>query len=397
MDASERATAAAPPRTGVDAERQPRPLHIVHTEASTGWGGQEIRILTEAEGMQRRGHRVTLLCPAHATIYAEAQRRGLEVVALPIGRKKPGGVFAVRHWLKRHRVDVINTHSSTDSWLAGLACRLLRHPPAIVRTRHISTAVRASRANRWLYLHSAARVITTGEKLRQDLLEGLEASSEHIISVPTGIDLQRFTPGDRLEARRAVGLSENGQLIGIVATLRSWKGHDHLLEAFAAMNRPQTQLVMVGEGPRREPISDHIRRLDIGDRVVMPGNQSDVTDWIRALDVFVLPSFANEGVPQALMQAMACRIPVVSTTVGSIPEIVTQERTGLLVPPSDPQALAAALTRMLDDDALRKRLADAGYALAQQHFSIDIMLDRMEALFRMACHAREDHSTKKVS
>jgi len=347
--------------------------------------------------MQRRGHRITLLCPEHATIYPEAQRRGLEVVDLPIGRKKPGGVFALRRWLKRHRADVINTHSSTDSWLAGLACRFLRHPPAIVRTRHISTPVRPSRANRWLYLRSATCVVTTGEKLRQDLLEGLGASSEHIISVPTGIDLQRFSPGDRLEARRTLGLSETGQLIGIVATLRSWQGHDHLLEAFAAMNRPQSRLVIVGEGPRREPISDHIRRLDIGDRVVTPGNQSDVTDWIRALDVFALPSFANEGVPQALMQAMACRIPVVSTTVGSIPEIITPEHTGLLVAPRDPAALAAALTRVLDDDVLRNRLADAGYAYAQQHFGIDIMLDRMEALFRMACHAEDGHRSKNPS
>lgn len=379
----ERVTAAAPPEAG--AGPQPRRLHIVHTEASAGWGGQEIRILTEAEGMQSRGHRVTLLCPAHATIYPEAQRRGLEVVALPIGRKKPGGIAALRRWLKRHPVDVINTHSSTDSWLAGLACGLLRHPPAIVRTRHISTAVRASRANRWLYLRSAARVVTTGEKLRRDLVQSLGADTRHIVSIPTGIDLWRFSPGDRTEARRTLHLPESDALVGIVATLRSWKGHDDLLEAFATMKRGGARLIIVGDGPCNEPIRRKMRMLGIDQQVVMPGNQDDVTPWIRAFDVFVLPSFANEGVPQALMQAMACGVPVVSTTVGSIPEIVTPERTGLLVPPKDPEALAAALTRVLDDDALRSRLADAGYAYAQQHFGIDIMLDRMEALFREAC------------
>lgn len=382
MDPRERVTAARPPEAG--ARLQPRRLHIVHTEASTGWGGQEIRILTEAEGMQSRGHRVTLLCPDHATIHPEAKRRGLEVVALPIGRKKPGGVFALRRWLKRHPVDVINTHSSTDSWLAGLACRLLHDPPAIIRTRHISTAVRASRANRWLYLRSAARVVTTGEKLRVDLLQWLGADAGHIVSIPTGIDLQRFSPGDRTEARRTLALPESDALVGIVATLRSWKGHDDLLEAFAMMKRPGSRLVIVGDGPCNEPIRRRMRALGIDEQVVMAGNQDNVTPWIRAFDVFVLPSFANEGVPQALMQAMACGIPVVSTTVGSIPEIVTPERTGLLVPPKDPQALAAALTRVLDDDALRGRLAEAGYAYAQQHFGIDIMLDRMETLFRQA-------------
>ncbi|MDD5250026.1 MAG: glycosyltransferase family 4 protein, partial [Rhodocyclaceae bacterium] len=126
-------------------------MRIVHTEASCGWGGQEIRILTEAQGLIGRGHQVSLLCPAEAPIFREAERYGVPAEALPIGRKNLRGWLALRRWLKHHAVDVVNTHSSTDSWLAALACAFRAEAPAIVRTRHISAAVPRNATTRWLY------------------------------------------------------------------------------------------------------------------------------------------------------------------------------------------------------------------------------------------------------
>ena len=118
-------------------------LNVVHTEASTGWGGQELRILTEMEGMARRGHRLHLVAPANAQIVAAARARGLSVEALPIEWKRLPGLVAMRRWLARHAIefDVINAHSSTDAWLAALARTTLPGAPALVRTRHLSTPV----------------------------------------------------------------------------------------------------------------------------------------------------------------------------------------------------------------------------------------------------------------
>ena len=99
-------------------------MNILHTENSLGWGGQEIRILTEAAGMIRRGHEVQLIAPRESRIFEEAPARGVPVTALPIAKKRPSGFFALRHWLKMNSVDVINSHSSTDSWLAALACAI---------------------------------------------------------------------------------------------------------------------------------------------------------------------------------------------------------------------------------------------------------------------------------
>lgn len=364
--------------------QQEKKLHIVHTESSLGWGGQEIRILNEAAGMLRRGHAVTLVCPAHAHLYAEAQRRGIPTVALPIGRKNPRGVWALRSWLRRHRPDVINSHSSTDSWLAALACRLLHRPPPLVRTRHISAPIPDNAATRWLYQKATWHIVTTGEKLRHQLIINNGYAAEHITSVPTGIDTEHFTPGDRVAARVQLGLPQDAPVVGIVATLRSWKGHQYLLEAFSRLALPDARLLIVGDGPRRTAIEQEIARLGLGERVILPGNQTDVLPWLQAMDVFVLPSYANEGVPQAILQAMLCALPVITTHVGSIAEAIQHEQTGLIVPPRNPEALAAAIERLLCDAVLRDQLGFAARALALKRFGLEAMLERMEAIFREA-------------
>ncbi len=364
------------------------PLSILHTEASLGWGGQEIRILTEAAGMMKRGHQVTLLCPPEARIFQEAGLRGVPVEALDIGRKNLAGLAAMRRWLKRYRTDVINTHSSTDTWLTALACALLADAPPLVRTRHISAPVPDNLATRWLYQRATRHIVTTGEKLRQQLIEQNRYDPATLTSVPTGIDTTHFAPGERAAARRGLGLAEDGMVVGIVATLRSWKGHTYLLDAFAALPDRAARLLIVGDGPQREALQARIAELGLSDRITMPGNQRDVLPWLQSMDVFALPSYANEGVPQALLQAMLCGLPVVSTPVGSITEVVEDQRTGLIVEPRQAAPLRDALERLLNDADLRRNLGDSALAQGRARFGLDTMLDKMEAVFADAAGHR---------
>lgn len=364
-----------------------RPLAIVHTENSCGWGGQEIRILTEARGMLDRGHQVTLIAPKEAPIAPAAERLGIPLVHLDIRRKRLAPWLALRGWLAEHRgkVDVVNTHSSTDSWLAALACATLRHAPPIVRTRHVSTTIRNRPTTRWLYLNATAHIVTAGEALRRQLERENRIPLAHTTSVPTGIDLARFAPGDASAARAKLGLPERPTL-GIVATLRDWKGHEYLFEALArdrAGWAPWNVLV-VGDGPYRARLDARVAALDLGGVIRFVGQQENVVPWLNTLDLFALPSYGEEGVPQAVMQAMACAIPVVSTTIGAITEAVEAGLTGLIVAPRDTAALAAALTRVRDDPDLRARFAAAARERAVRDFGIDRMLDRMEAVFRSA-------------
>ena len=365
-----------------------RRMHIVHTESSCGWGGQEIRVLTEAKGMEERGHRVTLVVPPQAQIAAAAEKMGLTVVPLDIERKNLGTLWRVIVWLWRERraIDVINTHSSTDSWLVALATQLLPGAPPIVRTRHVSSPVNRSRASFWLYQKAARHIAVTGEAVRQQLHRDNGFALASMTSVPTGIDLQRFTTlpagEDRAALRVSLGLPD-APLLGILATLRNWKGHAYLLEAMARLplELAAWSLVVIGDGPQRKNLQLQAESLGLGERVIFVGNQDNVPDWLRALDLFVLPSYGDEGVPQSIMQAMACGLPVISTPVGGITEAVVADETGLIVPPRDADALAAALIRLMGDADLRSRLGSAGLVRAQQRFGSSHMLDRMEAIF----------------
>ncbi len=354
-------------------------MKIVHTESSLGWGGQEIRILSESEGLMARGHSVTLLCPPQARIYAEAQRRGVPAVALPIGRKRFAGLRALIEWLRVNRCDVVNTHSSTDAWLAALALLVLGRPVPMVRTRHISAPVPTNRLTNWLYERATRRILTTGESIRQQLIDRNGYTPGRIESIPTGIDATRFCPGDRSMARRALGLPQERTLVGIVATLRSWKGHRYLIDAVAGL--PEAiALVIVGDGPQREALAKQSQGLK--GRLWMPGNQDDVLPWLHALDVFALPSYANEGVPQALAQAMMTGLACVTTTAGSIGELAEHEKTALVVPAEDVPALRAAIARLAGDAALRSRLGEAARQHVKDRYSYQTMLDRMEEVYR---------------
>ncbi|RCS58312.1 glycosyltransferase family 4 protein [Parvibium lacunae] len=362
-------------------------LRILHTEASLGWGGQEIRILTESQGMQARGHQVWLCAPAQAQIYQKAAEYGVPASALPIDRKQLRGVWALRQWLKQQRVDVVNTHSSTDTWLAVLACLLLPKAirPVIIRSRHISAAVNPSTLNRWLYGRAVKKVVTTGEVIRTVLCRDLALPASQVVSIPTGIDLLRFQPATTKPwLPEQFGFPAHAHVIGIVATLRSWKGHRYLLQALAQLlAEPPTQhccVLIVGAGAGWQPLQTQIATLGLTGRVHLAGNQKDVVPYLQSMDSFCLPSYANEGIPQALLQAMACGLPIVTTAAGAIPELITHEKNGLVVPVKDASALAQALARLVQEPALAKTLAQTARQQALQQAGIETMLSKMESL-----------------
>jgi glycosyltransferase involved in cell wall biosynthesis len=361
-----------------------KPLSILHTESSIGWGGQEIRILTEAKGLLDRGHRVQLLTPPHAEMRPVAQKMGIPVEAIDIERKRVGPLMALRRWLARHgsEFDVINTHSSTDSWLAAVASRTLGNMPSIVRTRHVSTAINNHFSTRWLYTRATSHIVTTGEALRQQLHRDNGYPLDHMTSVRTGIDLNRFQPMNQSAMRAALGVADRPTL-GILATLRDWKGHQQLLDALVLLRPrfPAWQLIIIGDGPQRAALERRVDELALRDAVRFTGNVDNVPEWLATLDLFTLPSYGDEGVPQGIMQAMACGLAVVSTPVGAINEAVQDGVTGLMTTPRNPPALAASLATLMGDDSLRRRMASAGLAYARDHFGIDVMLDRMLAVF----------------
>ena len=360
-------------------------LRILHTESSTGWGGQEIRILTEITGMVARGHSVTLICPVNAEIAPAAKRLGIDLATLPIEKKRPAALRAIRRWLSRrsNQYDIINTHSSTDSWLVAVASTTLRHCPPIVRTRHVSTAVNRSRFTRWLYQRATSHIVTTGETLRRRLHDVNGYRLDTITSIPTGIDLNNFRPLDRALCRTTLGLSTNANYVGIVATLRTWKGHIYLFEAMAQLPPELNDwlLLVIGDGPNEANLRAKVTALGLSDRIRFVGRQNNIPTWLNALDIFALPSYGDEGVPQSIIQAMACGLPVISTPIGSITEAVVHGVTGIVVPPKGSTSLANAIASLARQPELRTEIGRCGVLRAREHFDIERMLDKMETVF----------------
>jgi len=361
-----------------------RPYTILHTESSRGWGGQERRILSEAQAMRERGHRLLIACDPRGELFGRAREAGFPVFPLKFGGlANIAACVKLRHHLHEAGVEILNTHSSLDSWVGLMAWKSLRTRPVLVRTRHLSTPVRRSRPTRWLYQTPGA-VITTGEATRELLATRVGVPRERIFSIPTGICLEDFAPrAPEAGLRTRLDLPADAFVFGIVAVLRSWKGHLYLLEALKELitGGAPAFLVVVGKGPYREVIRGCIRELGLGPWVRLVGYHDDVAPWLALMDAVVLPSYSNEGVPQALIQAMVMGRPVVGAAIGGIPEIVIPGQTGLLTPPRDPHALAQAMRRLMEDAELCARLGRGGRDLVCRRFSLESMAEQVERVY----------------
>ena len=364
-----------------------RTYAILHTESSLGWGGQEHRILAEAAVMRQRGHRVSLACDPRGELYPRARAQGFQVTPVPFGGAQNLWAWArLRRLLGQDEIEVLNTHSSLDSWVGALAWKSLRARPLLVRTRHLSTRVKDNWPTRWLYRAPGA-IITTGQVTKELLMARLGVPARRLFSIPTGVDLPEFAPREKdRELQARLQIPDGAFIFGSVAVLRSWKGHLYLLEALKrllAEGRP-AYLVVVGEGPYREVIQDKIAALGLGERVRLAGYQDRVADWFALMDAVVLASYANEGVPQSLLQALAMGKPVMGTTVGGIPEVIVPEETGLLAPPKEAGALAQAMGWLMDHPPQARELGRRGRELVVERFSLKQMAAEVEAVYEAA-------------
>lgn len=367
------------------------PLSILHSESSMGWGGQEIRILAELTGLQRRGHRTGLLACPGSQILARASEAGVQAWGVHFRHTLDlhAAVRAAR-LLREEKVDVLVTHSSKDSWVGVWAGRLAGVP--LVRMRHLAVPVRRNPISRLIYTRLCQRIVTTGEGGRELLIREIGVRPDRIVAIPTGVDLERFDPrrADGGGLRRALGIPAGAPVVGMVAVLRSKKGHRYFVEAAREVVQvlPAARFLVVGDGPMRAAVEAWIAEAGLPDAVLLLGHREDIPEVMAALDVLVLPSRRGEGVPQALTQALAMERPVVTTEVPGVLEVVEDGVTGLVVPPEDAPALAKAVLRLLENPEQAKAMGRAGRQRVAAGFSLERMLDRMESVYQEVAATR---------
>lgn len=353
--------------------------HLLHTEWSDGWGGQERRIVSEMAGMQARGHTVHLATRPQAQIIAPAKAAGITVTTLPFaGKFDRATIVGLLRYIRQHHIQLVNTHSGKDSWSGGLAAKCAR--VCLVRTRHLDLPLRRHPLNFVHYLHDA--LISCGQLMREHLLAAGFPAYE-VVSIPTGIDFEQFAPSQsRADMRASLGIAPQAPIVLMVGVIRSVKRHEIALRAWVQVVAafPHAHLVLAGDGPLRMEMMALAQQLGIADHVHFLGHREDIADLIMAADVGLLTS-RSEGVPQAITQMLGLGLPVVATAVGGVPELIMAQETGLLVPPEDPLATAQAVLHCLQQPSHAQQLARRGQQHVLQHYSLTAMLNQTEALY----------------
>jgi glycosyltransferase involved in cell wall biosynthesis len=293
--------------------------------------------------------------------------------------------------LRRARVDIIHGYQWRPALIGALIGRLAGVPLRLASKRSLTGDDGRARQAWRRIARQVDTVIVNADALR---IEGERLGMRcRWRLLQNGIDAEHFHVGaPDAAARAAVGLDPARPVVGTVGRLEDRKGHEQLLGALQAMGqgggiRPQG--LIVGDGPLREALREHARTLGVADDVRFTGTVSDVRPFLAAMDVFVLPSWA-EGMSNALMEAMASARPVVATAVGGNTEVVAHEQTGVLVPPGDPGAIAAAVSGLLRDPARGARLGGAAQAFVGQRFGAPARVAELERLYeeRLARRSR---------
>jgi glycosyltransferase involved in cell wall biosynthesis len=283
---------------------------------------------------------------------------------------------------------LLHAHQYTPFFYALLARARCRRPPVLFTEhgRHSPDYPRRKRilANR-LLLQRRDRVVGVGEAVRQALIANEGIPPERVAVIYNGIDLARCAAAreERRAVRREMEVADDELVILQVARLDYLKDHATAVRTLAevAPRRPDARLVLVGEGPERGAVQEEVRRLALGGRVRLLGLRKDVPRLLAGADLLLLTSI-SEGIPLTLIEAMAAGLPVVSTRVGGVPEVVEDGRTGLLAPAGDAAALGRHVCELADNPRLRDELGRRGRERAEALFSERMMHDRYDQLFR---------------
>jgi glycosyltransferase involved in cell wall biosynthesis len=290
------------------------------------------------------------------------------------------GLFTFIRALRKVRPAVFHAHLTTPLGCKyGLLAARLANVPGIVGTVHLVPGVGSGfRYGLSQRLISAClqRYIAVSQAIADRLLTGLRVPPRKLRVIQNGIPLARLGTPTRSAERAS---TQRRPVVLVVARLEEQKGHAYLLEA--AQHIPEVDLAFAGEGSKRSELEAQADALGLADRVRFLGFRSDVPDLLAECDIFVLPSLC-EGMPLAVLEAMAARKPVVATAISGIDETVVHGVTGVLVPPGDPAALANAIWSLLADPEASMRLGMAGRARVEREFQAETMVARVESVYQ---------------
>jgi glycosyltransferase involved in cell wall biosynthesis len=351
-------------------------MFSLQIDTARTWRGGQNQVLLTAGGLRARGHRVVVV--AHPN--GELRKRlpvDMEVVPLaPRGEVDLPTAWRLSRVIRELQPDIIHAHDPHGVAVAATALSIASpsRRPALVAARRVDFHIKGNSFSRWKY-RQVDRFVTASEAIRAMLIEdGVPA--DRATTVHEGVDVDRVVAVEPLNVREEYWFPPHSLIVGNIAALVPHKGQKYLVDAAALVVRevPEARFLVLGEGELRAVLEQQIKHLHLAQHVVLAGFRADILALLKGLDLFVMSS-VTEGLGTSLLDAMAAGRPIVATRAGGIPEVVVDGVSGLLVPPRDAHALAEAILGMLRDEALRQRLAEAGFARVRARFSVDRMVE----------------------
>lgn len=383
--------------------REEDSLSIVQLVSCRGWSSDAWNALSLTRGLQDRGHRVFLVCRRGEgePIVRRAHRAGIERI-LTLSFKtglRPGAwwedIQRIRRLCREEGVQILHAHRGQEHWLSAAALRLPGFPgpsrPALFRSRHILEPVRAHPLNRWLYNGPTDRTIAVTEGIRRGYLRSGVFQPGRFAVIRGGVDCRAFRPDlDGSALRKSLGLIPQDVAVGMAASFIPIKGHLLALEALALLRRRGLPVVylLASSGGDEEKIRGRALEVGLSRWVHFLGYQEDLPSALAATDLGLFPSLQSEGTSRALLEFMAMGRPVVAAEVGCVRELLADGEEGLIVPPRDPEALAYAMEKLALDPEGRRRMGASCRRRAERDYSRDVMVSRMEALYRQILSER---------
>jgi glycosyltransferase involved in cell wall biosynthesis len=331
----------------------------------------------------------------------DARRNGVRVIRIPslVRRISPlndvRALYDIVRLIKAETPDVVHTHTSKAGILGRLAARIAK-VPTVVHTPHGHVFYGhfdplISRIFLWiekLFAPLTDRVVTLTAGENRDYLELNVYPREKLVKIHSGVDIEKFkqVPDSAVEKKRSLGLGQDGLVVGFIGWLMPIKGPMHLLRAMATVwqDHDDTNLVLIGKGDLDVALRAEAMKMSANGRVNFLGWRSDIDAIMPLLDILVLPSL-NEGMGRVLVEAMAAGKPIVASNVGGIPDLVQHEYNGLLVPPADEKALAAAIMQLINNPEKAKLMGQRGRERCHQ-FSVEAMTEKIDRLYLELLH-----------
>ena len=361
-------------------------MFSIHIDTARTWRGGQNQVLVTVMGLRALGHRTMLVAHPGGELRQRA-REGLELIPLaPATEMDLAAAWRLSRLIKQLKPDIVHAHDSHGVAMAALALSMstqLAKPPLVAASR-VDFHLRGTALSRWKYRQVDCFICVS--RAIRDMLIADGVPESRAVVVNEGIDLERVAAAPPARLHEELWLPHQAPIVGNVAALVPHKGQKHLIEAAALVVRqvPDARFVIAGEGELRAALERQIKDHRLEKHVHLLGFRPDVLSLHKTFDVFVMSS-VTEGLGTSLLDAMACGKPIVATSAGGIPEVVEDGISGLLVPPRDHGAMAAAIVRLLNDPPLRGRMGQAGLACAQSRFSAERMVtDTLRVYQRVA-------------